>query len=165
MVEILVRKKIDSEETLGTFISKDYYDRILETDCDLYAESLDGSCTEDNIIFKYRKNVFTKEEQDAAYAGLREAAVESQNRGMAAGPRGDMLGAQGRGGRDWVTSEELELLEFLSRPDNTDNFEDRTIESIRKRHKGGIAKDETRDRKSTRLNSSHVSESRMPSSA
>ena len=122
MVEILVRKKIDSEETLGTFISKDYYDRILDTDCDLYAESLDGSCTEDNIIFKYRKNVFTKEEQDAAYAGLREAAVESQNRGMAAGPRGDMLGAQGRGGRDWVTSEELELLEFLSRPDNTDKI-------------------------------------------
>ena len=143
MVEVIIRKKIDSEETLGTFISKDYYDRILDTDCDLYAESLDGSCTEDNIIFKYRKNVFTKEEQDAAYAGLREAAVESQNRGMAAGPRGDMLGAQGRGGRDWVTSEELELLEFLSRPDNTDNFEDRTIESIRKRHKGGIAKDET----------------------
>jgi hypothetical protein len=144
MVEIIVRKKIDSEETLGAFITvKDYADRVINEDCDLYAESLDGSISEENIIFKYRKNVFTKEEQDAAYAGLREAAVESQNRGLAAGPRGDMLGANGRGGRDWVTEYHIDILEFLLRPENA-IIEDDSIESIRARHQASSKKEETR---------------------
>lgn len=143
MVEVIVRKKIDSEETLGTFITcKDYTDRIITDDCDLYAEAIDGKLSEENIIFKFRKNVFTKEEMDMAYAGLREAATESQNRGMAAGPRGDQLGQEGRGNRDWVTAEQLEILSFLARPLNT--FDDgTTIESIRESHKKG-SKDETR---------------------
>lgn len=143
MVEVIVRKKIDSEETLGKFITcKEYTDRIITEDCDLYAESIDGKLSEENIIFKFRKNVFTKEEMDSAYAGLRDAATESQNRGMAAGPRGDQLGAEGRGNRDWVTPEQLELLSFLSRPLNT--FDDgTTIESIRESHKKS-SKEETR---------------------
>lgn len=143
MVEVLVRKKIDSEETLGTFITcKEYTDRIITEDCDLYAETIDGKLSEENIIFKFRKNVFTKEEMDMAYAGLRDAATESQNRGMAAGPRGDQLGQEGRGNRDWVTPEQLEILSFLARPLNT--FEDgTTIQSIRESHKKG-SKDETR---------------------
>lgn len=143
MVEVLVRKKIDSEETLGSFITcADYADRIINDDCDLYAESIDGKISEDNVIFRFRKNVFTKEEMDMAYAGLRDAATESQNRGMAAGPRGDQLGAEGRGNRDWVTPEQTEILSFLARPLNT--FEDgTTIETIRESHKKG-SKDETR---------------------
>lgn len=143
MVEVIVRKKIDSEETLGSFITcKEYTDRIITEDCDLYAESIDGKLSEENIIFKFRKNVFTKEEMDMAYAGLRDAATESQNRGMAAGPRGDQLGQEGRGNRDWVTAEQLEILSFLARPLNT--FDDgTTIESIRESHKKG-SKEETR---------------------
>jgi hypothetical protein len=143
MVEVLVRKKIDSEETLGSFITcADYADRIINDDCDLYAESIDGKISEDNVIFRFRKNVFTKEEMDMAYAGLRDAATESQNRGMAAGPRGDQLGAEGRGNRDWVTPEQTEILSFLARPLNT--FDDgTTIETIREYHKKG-SKDETR---------------------
>jgi hypothetical protein len=142
MVEVIVRKKIDSDETLGTFISKDYYNRVIESNCDLYAESLDGLLNEENIIFKYRKNVFTKEEQDAAYAGLREAATESQNRGLAAGPRGNQLGQEGRGNRDWVTAEQIEILAFLARPLNTLD-DGTTIESIKESHKRG-SKEETR---------------------
>lgn len=143
MVEVLVRKKIDSEETLGTFITRaEYSDRLITEDCDLYAETVDGINSEENIIFKFRKNVFTKEEMDLAYAGLREAATESQNRGMAAGPRGDQLGAEGRSNREWVTPEQTELLSFLARPLNT--FDDgTTIESIRESHKKG-SKEETR---------------------
>lgn len=143
MVEVIVRQKIDSEETLGTFISNNYYDRVVENDCDLYAWNQTGINDESNIIFKYRKNVFTKEECDAAYAGLREAAVESQNRGLAAGPRGDMLGATGRGGRDWVTAEHEDILSFLTRP--ATSFDDETIESIREHHKTN-SKEETRGR-------------------
>ena len=142
MVEILVRPKISSEEVLGTFVGNNYYDRIIQDDCDLYAESIDGTLTEDNIIFKFRKNTFTKEECDSAYIGLRGAATESQNRGMAAGPRGNQLGQEGRGNRDWVTPEQLELLSFLVRPLNT--FDDgTTIETIIESHKGP-SKDETR---------------------
>lgn len=136
MVEVLVRQKIESKEVLGTFISSNYYDRVIEFDCDLYAQDpLDSKKkSEDNIIFKYRKNVFTKEEQDAAYAGLREAATESQNRGLAAGPRGNQLGQEGRGNRDWVTAEQIEILAFLARPLNTLD-DGTTIESIKESHK------------------------------
>ena len=142
MVEIIVRPKISSEEVLGTFISKEYYDRVIEDDCDLYAQNMSGELNESNIIFKFRKNIFTKEECDAAYAGLREAATESQNRGMAAGPRGEMLAQTSRGGRDWVTSEQIEILSFLMRPLNA--FDDgSTIESIRETHKSS-SKEETR---------------------
>jgi hypothetical protein len=143
MVEVIVRKKIDSEETLGTFITREQYsNRTITEDCDLYAETVDGIKNEENIVFKFRKNVFTKEEMDLAYAGLREAATESQNRGMAAGPRGEQLGAEGRSNRDWVTPEQTELLSFLARPLNT--FDDGTsIETIRESHKKG-SKDETR---------------------
>ena len=144
MVKVLVRQKIDSDETLGTFIDSKYYDRVIDSDCDLYAWNQLGENNEDNIIFKYRKNVFTKEEQDAAYAGLREAASESQNRGLAAGPRGDMLGATGRGGRDWVTAEQEDILSHLKLPINVfDN--DETIETIKEKHKV-LNKEETRGR-------------------
>lgn len=146
MVEVLVRKKQDAEHTLGTFITcKDYADIVIDFDCDLYAEDpIDPTLkTEDNIIFKYRKNVFTKEEMDMAYAGLREAATESQNRGMAAGPRGDQLGQEGRGNRDWVLPEQTDILSFLARPINTID-DGITIESIRESHKKDKAKDETR---------------------
>ena len=142
MVEILVRKNVGAEETLGKFISKEYYDRVIESDCDLYAWNQTGENNEENIIFKFRKNAFTKEEQNAAYAGLREAATESQNRGQAAGPRGNQLGQEGRGNRDWVTAEQLEILNFLSRPVNTID-DGTTIESIKENHKRG-SKEETR---------------------
>jgi len=145
MVKVLIRKKHDSEETLGTFITcAEYTDLIVTEDCDLYAEDpVDPTHTsEENIIFKFRKNTFTQEELDRCYKGLRAAATESQNRGMAAGPRGDQLGQEGRGNRDWVTSEHLEILSFLARPLNTID-DGTTLESIRESHKG-VTKEETR---------------------
>jgi hypothetical protein len=143
MVEVLIRKKIDSEETLGTFITcKQYTNRLIDSDCDLYAESLDGDISEENIVFKFRKNVFTKEECNLAYEGLREAATESQNRGMAAGPRGEQLGVEGRGNRDWVTPYQLDVIGFLQRPINSiDNGE--TLETIKQQHSSS-SKEETR---------------------
>jgi hypothetical protein len=146
MVEVLVRKKIDAEETLGTFISNNYYDRVIENDCDLYAEDpLDPTkMDEDNIIFKFRKNTFSKEEQDAAYAGLRGAATQSQNRGLAAGPRGEVLGQEGRGNRDWVTAEQEDIISFLARPIIALDDES-SVETIQEYHKTN-KKEETRGR-------------------
>jgi hypothetical protein len=145
MVKVLIRKKHDAEHTLGTFITcAEYTDLIVTEDCDLYAEDpVDPTHTsEENIIFKFRKNTFTQEELDRCYKGLRAAATESQNRGLAAGPRGDQLGQEGRGNRDWVTAEHLEILSFLARPLNTID-DGTTLESIRESHKSA-SKEETR---------------------
>lgn len=143
MVEVLTRKQRDVEQVLGTHITcEEYSDRIMDTDFDLYSSNMEGVNNEDNIIAKFRKNVFSKDEQDMAYAGLRDAAVESQNRGVAAGPRGEQLGSSARSNRDWVTAEQLELLEYIARPDNVIDT-GTTIESIKQYHKEN-KKEETR---------------------
>ena len=152
MVEVIVKQKENlpmskgkTEDILGTFISKESYDRVIESDCDLYAWNATGVNDESNIIFKFRKNVFTKEEQDAAYAGLRDAATESQNRGLAAGPRGDQLGQEGRGNRDWVTAEQSDILDFLMN-ETSKVVQDESVESIKEKYKISGDKEETRGR-------------------
>jgi len=125
--------KFDCEHVLGTFIDSSHYDDLITTDTDLWGPSVDGLCTEDNIIFKFRKGVFSLDEQKLAYEGLREAAVQSQNRGMAAGPRGDRLNTEGRGGRDWVSGYHMDVLEWLMRDANA--LDDSvTLDDIKRRH-------------------------------
>lgn len=115
---IYAEKKYNADHVKGTFVDHSHYDILIDEDCDVYAPSFDGSMTEDNIVAKFRKGVFTKKEQELAYDGLRGAATQSQNRGMAAGPRGDRLHAEGRGGRDWVSPYQISVLEFLTQPTN-----------------------------------------------
>ena len=149
MVKIIVAEsKLDCEHMLGQYVDDSHYDIVINEDTDCYMESVMGSPSlgnEQRIAFKFRKNWFTQEERDSAYIGLREAAKESQNRGLAAGPRGELLGVEGRGGRDWVTSYELEVLDFLM---NTGGrlIDDLSIESIRKKYEGAgrSTEDETR---------------------
>ena len=149
MVKIIVAdSKLDCEHMLGQYVDDSHYDIVINEDTDCYMESVMGSPSlgnEQRIAFKFRKNWFTQEEQDSAYIGLREAAKESQNRGLAAGPRGELLGVEGRGGRDWVTSYELEVLDFLM---NTGGrlIDDLSIQSIRKKYEGAgrSTEDETR---------------------
>jgi len=115
-MKVIVREKIDREDILGKFATEEDFDLLIDEDCDLYDLNplFPDKKDEENIIFKFRKGVFTKEECELAYQGLREAAVESQNRGIAAGPRGDVLGAQNRGYRDWVTPYQLEVIDYFS---------------------------------------------------
>jgi hypothetical protein len=101
--------------------------------------SCDKGTDELRIAFKFRKNYFTKEEQDAAYAGLREAAVETQNRGMAAGPRGEKLG-----NREWVTEYEYDVIDYFSNP-SANLFGEDPIEEIRAQHKGKKEQPSTRN--------------------
>lgn len=103
----------DCEHLLGTYLDESHYDTVIDEDCDFYAPptGLEKSCGEHNIIFKLRKNIFTPEEQAGAYEGLIGAAVETQNRGLAAGPRGEMLN-----NREWATEEQLEILDALMVP-------------------------------------------------
>lgn len=102
------KSKLDCEHLLGKFVDESHYDDLVNYDADFYAPSIDGINSEKNIIFKFRKNYFTKEQQDTAYTGLREAAIETQNRGMAAGPKSSKLGS-----RDWVTEYQEEMLDKL----------------------------------------------------
>jgi hypothetical protein len=106
MIKIIIAKnKIDCEHLLGQFLNESHFDTVINEDTDCYLESQD----EQNIAFKFRKNFFSKTEQEQAYIGLRDAAVASQNRGLAAGPKRDKCG-----GREWVTEVQYRTLEYFS---------------------------------------------------
>jgi hypothetical protein len=115
MVQILFRDKIDCNHLLGKFLDDSHYDILIDSDTDAYARvnTIDGEAGEDErfCLFKFRKNAFSKEDQQGVYEGLIKAAVETQNRGMAAGPKGEKLL-----GRDWVTDWQLEALDLLMKP-------------------------------------------------
>jgi hypothetical protein len=134
MVKVIVAKeKYDCSHLLGQFVDESNYDILVEEDTDCYlpadCDPFDkqdcvnndcANCTnkvtkdERKIAFKFRKNFFTKEEQEQAYIGLREAATQSQNRGLAAGPKGEKCV-----NREWVTDFQFEVLEFLSSIENS----------------------------------------------
>jgi hypothetical protein len=147
--QVVARNKIDCEHLLGTFLDESHYDVLIQEDTDCFqtpscdvgvkaacgmnnCETCGKGRDERRVAFIFRKNYFSKEEQDLAYEGLRGAAGESQNRGMAAGPRGGQLGAEGKG-RDWVTPYQMEILDFLL-DDTASLFNDTSIQSIRDKH-------------------------------
>jgi hypothetical protein len=118
MVNVIVaKKKHDASEFLGKFVDDSHYDTLITADTDCYKEvgsliegEIKNNKDERKIAFKFRKDFFNKKEQEQAYLGLKEAAQPSQNRGLAAGPRGEKLG-----GRDWATVEQLDILNYLSK--------------------------------------------------
>lgn len=132
MVKQLTIEKHDCEHLLGQWLDDSHYDQIITADTDLYAEDkIGGVNNEDNIIFKFRKGVFSKEEQEGAYAGLYEAAIETQNRGLAAGPR-----AGQNGKRDWVTPLQEDILDAIfTAPDSSLDADFDAIEDAIARHK------------------------------
>jgi hypothetical protein len=146
MVKVIVAKeKIDcGPEGLdleGKFVDESHYDFLIEEDCDVYMPApIDGGdpYSESRIVLKFRKNFFSKEQQDQAYAGLREAATETQNRGKAAGPRGDKLG-----NREWVTEYEYAILEYFEEAKAM--IGEDPIDAIREKFKGKADKPSTRN--------------------
>jgi len=144
MTKILVAEnKFDMTHMLGQFPTEADYDLLIEEDIDVYMPCKYGEepYTEEKIVLKFRKNFFSKEQQDSAYAGLRDAATESQNRGIAAGPRQGSLG-----NRQWVTDYEYEILDTFLKPSENLYGED-PIDVIRKKHS---------ERKSTASNRARV---------
>jgi hypothetical protein len=141
---IYCEKKFDCNDLIGKFLDSSHYDHLLTEDTDVYAPSLHGDMTEENVVVRFRKNVFTQEELDLCYEGLITAASESQNRGMAAGPRGEVLHSASRGGREWVTPYQVAVLEFLTKAHNS-FLDSESLESIKQKFAdGGNAKEETR---------------------
>jgi len=111
MVKVVEREKIDCDHLLGTFMEEEHFDLLIDEDVDVYLKSPYNSVNnEDNIILMFRKNFFTADQQLGAYEGLMEAAVQSQNRGLAAG-----LKAEKCLNRDWVTDEQALILTNLSK--------------------------------------------------
>ncbi len=117
---IVAETKLDCEHLLGKFLDESHFDVLIDEDCDFYAPNntlSDSDVDEARCLFKLRKGAFSAEEQQGAYEGLIGAAVESQNRGMAAGPKGGKLGKEGsNAGRDWVTGWQLAVLDALQNP-------------------------------------------------
>ena len=113
---IIAKPKIDCNDLLGQFLDESNYDVLIEEDTDCFFHDYeDYEQKEQRVAFKFRKNYFSKQEQEQAYIGLREAATQSQNRGLAAGPKGDKCM-----GREWVTETQLRLLDFFKKePENT----------------------------------------------
>lgn len=159
---IVAKQKFDSEHLLGQFVDESHYDILVEedTDCFMPADcdlTQKATCTDEcnecflgrdekRIAFIFRKNYFSKQEQDMAYEGLRGAATESQNRGIAAGPRGEILtSVNGEIGRDWVTPYQLEILDFFL-DTSAKLIDDVSVETIRDKYRNGTPKnsDETR---------------------
>jgi hypothetical protein len=139
-------KWLECEDKLGKFMEDEDYDLLVEHDADFYAPTPYGQeNSEQNIIFKYRRGIFTEEEQISAYDALRDAATESQNRGIAAGPRGEMLDTKGRGGREWVTPYQEAVLEWMINA-QTSLFGETTIEDIRAKYSNPKNDEETRGR-------------------
>ena len=141
---------IDQEELLGKYVDDSFYDILVDKDTDFYlppvcdmtdSSSCDQECIncigEDRVAFKFRKGVFTDAEQLGAFEGLYEAAVESNNRGMAAGPRSETQAS-----RDWVTPFQADIMAYYEegQPQAIDGSDQ--IESIKKKHE--TAKYETR---------------------
>jgi hypothetical protein len=128
MVKVYVPTKYhESEHLLGMFVDENHYDILVEEDMDCYlpancdlatqvscdkdCSSCDTGADERRIAFKFRKNFFTKEEQDQAYIGLREAAVRTENRGLASGIK-EGVTVNGEG-REWVTNYQEEMLNAI----------------------------------------------------
>ena len=111
---------VEDDEVMGKYVDESSYDILVDSDCDFYLPSShmsDEDLNEDRIAFKFRKDVFTKEEQIGCYEGLYGAAVESNNRGLAAGPR-----EESQGNRDWVTSYQQDVMGWYEagQPPNID---------------------------------------------
>lgn len=155
MRTIVAKEQINCEHLLGQFLDESHYDELIDEDCDFFAppscgieertECGDQSCSscpkgidEDKVIFILRKNFFTEEEQLNALEGLKGAACQSQNRGMAAGPRGEKLQ-----GREWVTECQLDILDYFMNP-TTHVFGGDRIEEIYEEHKNSANVPSTR---------------------
>lgn len=130
---IKVEQKHDCEHLLGMFVDESHYDILIEEDTDCYLPAGYGvEPDERHIAFKFRKNFFTKEEQEQAYLGLREAAVRTENRGLASGIKeGTSVTGEGR---EWVTNYQEEMMLALLNAEKAKLGDEDVIEDVRSRY-------------------------------
>ena len=157
MAKVIVLKPEDvtpRPDLVGTWLDSSHYHTLVEEDMDLYlppecstgldsgiescgkqCNTCDSGLSEKNIVFKFRKNFFTQEEINAAYDGLRDAAVPTNNRGTAAGP----LAGEGKGNQKWVTAFEDEIITCLQKR-TASLFGDDPVEDIIRKYANEIGR-------------------------
>ena len=117
---LTAKRKYDCEHLLNGFMTDDHYEIVIDDDCDFYAPpiaTIDGAFNnEDNLGFRFRKNIFPKEEMAGAYEGLLGAATFSNNRGTSTGTIGD----QKQGNRDWVYPWQKDIMDLITNSSLTD---------------------------------------------
>lgn len=145
MVRKIVENEIfDSKHLLGTFLDESNYDVLIEEDCDVYAPAVCDLASDNKsestenipevrVAFKFRKNFFSKEQQQAAYEGLRAAATPTNNRGTAAGT----IRTGKNGNREWITEYEEAVIKYFAKPYNTITGEDPLEELLSKKESMG----------------------------
>ena len=109
-----------------------WYEIVIDDDCDFYAPpiaTIDGAFNnEDNLGFRFRKNIFTKEQMEGAYEGLLGAATFSYNRGTSTGS----TGGQKQGNREWLYPWQKDIMDLITNSSLTDltpqDIMDRNIE-------------------------------------
>lgn len=132
----------DGDSLMGQFADPSSYDFVIESDTDFYlpanydndenSEIVEKNLlTEDRVAFKFRKNVFTQEEQIGAFEGLYGAAQQSHNRGMAAGPR-----SFSDHSRDWVTPYQKDVINYFETRSNALLGDE--LEEIRIKHENSV---------------------------
>jgi len=149
MVKVIVaEQKINCDHLLGKFLDESHYDILVEEDADVYmpancdiatqsacdtdCSSCDKGTDELRIAFKFRKNYFSKEQQDAAYLGLREAAGRTENRGLASGIKDGVLATSE--GREWVTNYQDEMMREILKNRGSALVEEDVIDVIRAKY-------------------------------
>jgi hypothetical protein len=133
--KIVAETKHDCTHLLGKFVDERHYDLLVEEDCDVYMPLPPGTeetYGEDRIVFKFRKNFFSKEEQQMAYQGLREAATRTENRGLASGIKEGIVATDE--GREWVTNYQDEMCTSLLANRNASLDENDVIDAIRSKY-------------------------------
>lgn len=154
MTKIIIAPiKHDCENVIGRFIDDSYYDTLVTEDTDCYTPPACGvdlstgcdipddcvSCVrgrdEARVAFIFRKNFFTKDEQQAAYEGLRAAARETENRGLASGILEGHTTEEGRIARAFVTNYQHDMLEAIDEDSQIETLVDvDPINTIRARY-------------------------------
>jgi hypothetical protein len=139
--KIVADQKYDCKDLLGKFVDEKHYDILVEEDCDVYMPLPPGeeeTYGEDRIVFKFRKNFFTQEEQQMAYIGLREAATRTENRGLASGIKEGIVATDE--GREWVTNYQDEMTSALLANRNASLDEVDVIDAIRAKYPRDVDK-------------------------
>ena len=135
MVKVIVaEQKHNCEHLLGKFVDESHYDHLIEEDTDVYMPPQFGEdpISEKRIVLKFRKNYFSKEQQDAAYVGLREAAIRTENRGLASGIKDGILATTE--GREWVTNYQDEMMRALIKNRNSALDNEDVIDTVRSKY-------------------------------
>lgn len=129
-IRVRTLQKTEKDELLGQFLDESHYTELIDYDCDVYRkltplEEAEGILNgEHNIILKFRKNYFTKQQQEGAYNGLKDAAQKSRNRGLAAGPKGDPVPYL-----VWVTVDQWAVLKTLM--EISENSQESLVDTIK----------------------------------